>query len=71
MFTVYRPYFDAILAGTKTIEFRDAKKPWLAYLDRMPDEAWFLCGNRKARFEIEGVVLWAGRLEFRIGRRLE
>lgn len=66
MFRVYRRYFDALEAGTKNIEFREAKRPWLSYLDSQPSVAIFTCGRRRHERPILGVALWNGKVEFHL-----
>lgn len=65
MFTVYKQYFDAIEAQTKTIEYRDLKAPWISYIENPPDEAVFVCGNRHRLIRrVDKVVKAAGKVEF-------
>jgi len=47
--TIRREYFDAIVAGTKTKEYRGGERwSWLFGIDS-PAEAIFLCGPRRHR----------------------
>ncbi len=55
-FTIYRPFYDQIVNGTKDIEFRKYTKRWIKLLtDPTPDIAVFVCGRhlvhrRKIRY---------------------
>ena len=55
-FTVYRPFFDQIKNGTKTIEFRKYNDHWIKLLlNPSPSIAVFVCGRylvhrRKIRY---------------------
>jgi len=66
MFTVYRQYFDAIKLGTKVIERRVTKKPWLAYLASPPGEAVFVCGRDRLERRVTKVDLVDGKVRFHL-----
>jgi len=46
VFRIRRPYFDAIVKGEKTVEYRKWSKFWLKRLENV-DIAVFICGKQK------------------------
>ncbi len=63
VFTVRHEYFDAIVRGDKTVEFRRASQRWVTVYERCRDyldghtrvEAVFICGGLKHEREVVGV----------------
>ncbi len=64
MFTVRRQFFDQILRGEKTYEFRRATKRWVTVLEHcnaflanhVPVQAVFICGPRRHERAIVGTA---------------
>jgi len=46
VFRIRKPYFDAIVRGEKTVEYRKFSKFWLKRLENV-DVAVFICGKQK------------------------
>jgi len=46
VFRIRKPYFNAIVKGEKSVEYRKFSKFWLKRLENV-DVALFICGKRK------------------------
>lgn len=67
VFRIKRQYFDAIIAGTKTVELRKFNYFWAKRL-RYATEAIFICGKDVHKRKINNVVLCDP--EIALGRQL-
>ena len=52
VFRIRKRYFDAIVKGEKTVEYRKLSMFWLRRLAKKPEIAVFICGKRVHRRKI-------------------
>lgn len=57
VFRIRKEYFDAIVSGDKTIEYRKDSPFWRKRLFASPQIAVFICGKRVHRREITDIYL--------------
>jgi len=74
--TIKRKWFDLIVSGEKTEEYRDAKRYWIDRLyGRVFDEVHFRNGYRPdspfMRVECQGIDRIADRYTIKLGKILE
>ncbi len=57
-FRIRKEYFDMIVSGTKTVEFRQFSYFWVTrLLGTMPKEAVFVCGKQIHRRKIKEITV--------------
>jgi hypothetical protein len=66
LFMVKRHFFQAVIAGTKTWEFRRPTPRWQTVFDSNPEVAVFQCGQSIHRREIIGCTTF-GSAEHALG----